>query len=263
MHLVYCFLFILYNLRMSLLVIANWKANPKTITQAKKLAKAVYTYLTKSKKTAVLAVPAPYFAVINNLKSKRILLGAQDISSFSSGPHTGDIPGEILSSFGVRYVIVGHSERRALGEPHSLINQKIIRALNFNITPVVCVGELSREHLDRALSFVKQQIETALVGISRTKITKVVIAYEPVWAISSNNGRQATPEECKEMIVYIRKTIADIYGQTIAKQMRILYGGSVSGKKDATDFAKNGGAQGFLVGRASLDPKSFDAIVSL
>lgn len=248
---------------MSLLVIANWKANPKTQIEAKKLAKAIHQYLVKSKKTAVLAVPAPFFDAIKSLKSKRIILGAQDISSFSTGAHTGETPGEILKSFGVNYVIIGHSERRALGEPHAVVNQKILKALSLGITPVVCIGELSREHLDRALSFVRLQIETALVGISRTKITKVVIAYEPVWAISSNNGRQATPEECNEMIVYIRKTIADIYGQTIAKQIRILYGGSVSGKKDATDFAKHGGAQGFLVGRASLDPSSFSTILSV
>jgi triosephosphate isomerase len=244
------------------LIVGNWKANPKSALEAKKLAQGIHSLLTKAKKTAILAVPTPFFETVKSLKSKRLILAAQDVSNFSVGAHTGEVPAEMLATYGIKYAIVGHSERRAQGEGLEVLNQKLLRLFSANITPILCVGELSREHLDRALSFIKQQIESACVGITRAKITKLVIAYEPVWAIGKDAEREATPEECKEIVIYIRKIIADIYGQPIAKEIQILYGGSVD-QKNAKMFLEHGGVQGLLVGRASLDPKAFSAITSL
>jgi triosephosphate isomerase len=168
----------------------------------------------------------------------------------------------MLYSFGVRYVILGHSERRALGETDDEINKKIRGALASGLRPILCVGEVARDTEHNYFNFIKTELETNLSGVSKNLISKVIIAYEPSWAISSTlNRKDATSLDSREMVIFIRKILSDKFGAE-AGMVRILYGGSVS-DKDAEDFLQNGGVDGLLVGRASLDAKKFGEIVKI
>jgi triosephosphate isomerase len=157
-------------------------------------------------------------------------------------------------------VIVGHSERRALGESNEIVAKKIGACLKHLLTPIVCIGESLRDESGNYFSFVRTQIEEIFKNIPRSALNKIVIAYEPIWAIGKKAVREATPAESEEMAIFIRKVLSNIYDQTSASQMILLYGGSVN-TKNAGEFLKNGGVQGLLVGRESLDAKKFIEII--
>ena len=160
----------------------------------------------------------------------------------------------------MKYVILGHSERRTLGENNNDINKKIKSALSAGLIPVLCVGESLRDENHEYFNLVKNQIEECLSGISKNLISKVIVAYEPVWAISSTiNRKDAIPADSLEMAIFIRKILADKFGKE-SSVVRILYGGSVN-ERDAVEFLKDGGVEGLLVGRASLDAKKFLNII--
>ena len=168
----------------------------------------------------------------------------------------------MLYNLGVRYVILGHSERRALGETDSEINKKIKSSLAAGLVPILCVGENTRDVSHSYFNLVKSQLEECLAGISKNSISKIIIAYEPVWAISSTpNRRDATPDDSREMVIFIRKILSDKFGSEVSST-RIIYGGSVS-DKDAFGFLKDGGVDGLLPGRASLDAKKFIEIIKI
>jgi triosephosphate isomerase len=242
------------------IIIGNWKMNPLTSKEAEKLFSGVMKGITGIKKTEVV-VCSP-FIYIEKLKkiSRKIFLGAQDAFWGEVGAFTGEISGEMLSTLGVKYVILGHSERRGLGESNSDVNKKIKAVLTAGLVPVLCVGENTRDESHAYFNFVKTQIEECLAGVSKNSISKIIIAYEPVWAISSTAERKdATPGDCLEMAIFIRKTLSDKFGPD-AGRTRIIYGGSAN-EKDARDFLQNGGIDGLLPGRASLDAKKFVEIV--
>lgn len=246
------------------IIIGNWKMNPRTEKEAEKLFGNVAKGLNNLKKTQVV-ICAPYI-YLQKLKklSKKISLGAQDAFFGDVGPFTGEISGEMLYNIGVKYIILGHSERRALGETDLLINKKIKGALAAGLTPILCVGEETRDERDPRhgyFNIVKRQVEECLEGVSKNSITKVIIAYEPVWAISSTpNRRDATAVDSKEMVIFIRKILSGITSPETAKSVRIIYGGSVN-EKDAGEFLEFGGADGALPGRASLSADKFIKIV--
>ena len=173
----------------------------------------------------------------------------------------------MLYNSGVRYVILGHSERRSPpaggGEDNNIINKKVKAALLGGLVPILCVGESERDKDHAYFNIVKKQVEECLRGVSKNSISKVIIAYEPVWAISSTpDRRDATPEDSKEMAIFIRKVLSGFSTPEIAKATRIIYGGSVS-EKDAREFLENGGVDGALPGRASLDPNKFSEIIKI
>lgn len=258
-------LFRCYNalmLKMRKMVVANWKMNPMTSKEAEKLFSNVVKGISSIKKTEVVICPP--FIYLEKLKklSRKIVLGAQDAFCEEKGVFTGETSPDMLYSIGVRYVLLGHSERRALGETNELINKKIKAALSAGLVPILCVGESDRDENHGYFNFVKTQIEECLSGVKKDLVSKVIIAYEPVWAISSTVGRRdATSLDCREMVVFIRKTLTDKLGVE-AKMPRILYGGSVD-DKDARDFLQNGGVDGVLVGRTSLDAVKFSEIVKI
>ena len=162
---------------------------------------------------------------------------------------------------GAKYVILGHSERRSRGETDEVVNRKIKAALSAGLRPILCVGELERDENHEYFKVVQSQVAECLSGISKNLISKVVVAYEPVWAISSTPARRdATPENLREMAIFIRKIISNIWSSTI-RLPRVIYGGSVN-EKDAEEFI-SAQVDGLLVGRASLDPKKFAAIVKI
>ena len=259
------------------IIIGNWKMNPSSLRQAEDLFKSTLKAIpNKLKATVVICPPFVYLEPLLNLlkaksKKQKAVLGAQNVSWQENGAHTGEISMEMLKDIGVKYVIVGHSERRAMparphdssgaggGESNLDINKKIKMALSFGITPVLCVGELERDENHEYLSFVKKQIEECLAGVIKSSISKIIIAYEPVWAVGKGSIREASPKEFHEMRIFIKKVLSDKFGAKMVEKVKILYGGSLH-IDDISEFLKED-AGGFLVGRYSLDAKKFSEII--
>jgi len=247
---------------MAKIVVANWKMNP----QSKKEAEILFNDIVKLSKNIkniqiIICPPFPYLFIYKKIKSKKIFLGAQNVVNSVESSHTGEIPPSILSDMGVKYVIVGHSERRLLGENNKIINEKILNSLKFKISPILCIGEKNRDKEGFYLSSIGEQIKECLAGVSRLQMKNIIIAYEPVWAIGKNAIREATTEEFMEIKIFIKKILSDIYGSKIAHSTTIIYGGSVNGE-NVSSFMKDDGADGVLVGRDSLNPKKFNAILN-
>jgi len=242
------------------IICANWKMNPLTLKEAEKLFNDVAKNVSSVRNTEIV-VCAP-FLYLEKLKkiSRNITIGGQDAFSLDTGAFTGEVSALMLYNIGARYVILGHSERRAMGESNADINKKIKSALASGLRPILCVGESVRDIDHDYFNLIKIQLEENLSGISKNFLSKIIIAYEPIWAISTTpNRRDASPDDSREMAIFIRKILFDKFGKE-ASQIRILYGGSV-GEKSTDDFLKNGGVDGLLVGRASLDAKKFTEIV--
>ncbi|MFA6251341.1 MAG: triose-phosphate isomerase [Candidatus Paceibacterota bacterium] len=246
------------------MIVANWKANPQSQKEAEVLFNGVLKGIKNIKNAKIIICPPfPFLDVAKKFKSKKIILGAQDVSENTSGPYTGEVPPEMLTSLGVKYVIAGHSSRRAGGETDQVVNAKILNLLKFKLIPIICIGENNRDHEGAYLSFVENQIKNCLMGVTKAQMKNIILTYEPVWAISSNKTREATKEEFMEMKIFIKKVISDIYDSKIAHSIPILYGGSVS-PINAKSFVEEGKADGLLVGRDSLNAKKFvDILKSL
>jgi triosephosphate isomerase len=189
----------------------------------------------------------------------RLLYGAQDISAAESGAHTGDISGSMLSKLGCTYVLIGHSERRSNHkEDDSLINRKIKSALANELKPILCVGEeLQIRESGTHIQHILDQLRNSLKGFHKPDLKKIVVAYEPVWAIGT--GKTATPEDAQEVCLAIRNELRVIGNDEIADNCRILYGGSVK-SINTLDIMKEPDIDGALVGGASLDPEEFARI---
>ena len=240
------------------LLIANWKLAPENYAKAESLAKATAKSAKTYKKSieTIVCAPSIYLMALSKALKTSLVLGGQTVSSFTDGGHTGDTAASMLRAAGATYCIVGHSEVRAAGVTNTDTNTQIHHLHSAKITPILCVGETERDAQGFYLSSIKDQIEMALAGVSAAQLKKLVIAYEPVWAIGKSAVREATPEECREMIIYIRKIIATLYDIKLATQITVIYGGSVN-EQNADIFLSQGDAQGLLVGRVSTDPKRF------
>jgi len=211
---------------------------------------------------AVICTP---FVMLNTaisaFKGTGVEIGAQNMSQFESGAYTGEVSAAQLVDIGTDYVIIGHSERRELyGETDVSVNNKVIAALETSLIPIVCVGE-SLEQRETGVTFdlVALQIKTALSGVSALALSRVVIAYEPVWAIGT--GKTATPEDAQDVCKAIRKVIAGMYDSPAADAVPILYGGSMN-DKNAFDLLAQPDIDGGLIGGASLKPASFAVIIN-
>ncbi len=238
------------------LLVANWKMNPVHLKEANQL-------FTSTKKTAnalrnVETVVCPPFIFLSNLKSTghRCVVGAQDAFFEPEGSFTGSISYLQLKNLSIKYVILGHSERRAMGETSEMVGQKVKSVLKGMMTPIICVGESVRDEKGSYLEFIKIQIQEALSGLSKNSAKDIVIAYEPLWAIGKTATRQATEKEIFEMTIFIKKVISDLYGMKSVPPTKILYGGSVD-EKNTESILKEGMVDGLLIGRASLDSKKF------
>lgn len=247
---------------MNRVVVANWKMNPPSQKEAEVLFKASHSLIKNTKNTKIIICPPfPFLFIAKNFKNKNVFLGSQNVSSEAEGSYTGEISPKMLKNMGVSYVIVGHTERRQLGDTNEIVNKKILNLLKFKLLPILCVGENKRESDGRYLSFVEEQIKNSLFGIPGSQLKNIIIAYEPVWAIGKNATREATKDEFMEMKIFIKKVISDIYSPKIAHSIIILYGGSVN-PLNTKSFIEDGGALGLLVGRDSINPKKFGAILS-
>lgn len=243
-----------------ILLVANWKAAPENPTLALRLAKATATIAKQKKKklSFVLCVPTVYMSLLGKGVSG-VGLGAQNVAPYTDAPHTGEITASMLKALKVAYCIVGHSERRHEGETDAMTAEKTMYLLDQRITPILCVGERDRDAHGWYLSTIKDQIKAVFEKLSPEKAKKIVLAYEPVWAIGKGALREATPVECREMVLFIRKTLTDLYSAKVANAVRILYGGSVD-EKNAALFISEGEADGLLFGRLSLDAKRVKAL---
>jgi triosephosphate isomerase len=243
-------------------VIANWKMNPQSEKEAEVLFKGTIAVSKNIKNTKIIVCPPfPFLYGLKKFKSKKISLGAQNVSKDMEGSHTGEVSPKMLLNMGVSYVIVGHGECRARGETNKIVNEKILNLLKAKLLPILCVGESTRDRDGFYLSFVGEQVKECLKGVASAQMKNIIIAYEPLWAIGANATREATKEEFMEMKIFIKKVISDIYGSKVVHNVTILYGGSVNGD-NAKSFTDVEVADGLLVGRDSINPKKFSAILN-
>lgn len=231
--------------------------------QAVELAKGVAAGAQKFPQVELaVCPPAVYLEAVGQvLAGSEVGLGAQNMYHEASGAFTGEISAAMLVDVGCRYVILGHSERRhLLGETDEQINRKVLAALSAGLTPIVCVGELLREReAGETGEVIRRQFEGSLAGIAADQMKKIVIAYEPVWAIGT--GKVATPEQAQEVHLDLRKLIATRYNADLAQTVRIQYGGSVK-PSNAGELLSQADIDGALVGGASLKADDFLGIVA-
>lgn len=246
------------------IVAGNWKMN-KTLEEANILASEVKGMVAdevKGNVKVLLCAPFPYLIPIKNLlgSSDRISVAAQNCSEHESGAYTGEVSAPMLKSMGIKYVILGHSERRQyFGEDAKLLAKKVDVALKHDLTPIFCCGEpLEIREKGGHEALVKKQVEESLFHLDETAIQKIVIAYEPVWAIGT--GKTATSQQAQDMHAVIRNHLGLKYGQSVASSISILYGGSV-GAANAKELFSCPDVDGGLVGGASLKSRDFTEII--
>ena len=241
-------------------VIANWKMNPATLKEASSLFSEVKKFGRKYPVNVVICAPYPFLGTISEKVSQNVSVGAQNVSTEKQGAFTGEVSAKMLATTKVSYVIVGHSERRRLGETGEQISKKTLQALSERLTPVICIGEKERDGEGLFFNAIKEALTESLAGVSKVQISKVIIVYEPVWAISTEGKGAMDPHSIQETVIFIRKVLSDKYGKNIATKVRIIYGGSVDGE-NAHDVVTLGGCDGVLVGKASLKVKKFEPIL--
>lgn len=244
------------------IVAGNWKMNT-TLQEGVGLAKDVNEALKHAEVECdvVICVPFTHLAPVNEVIDSKLGLGAENCADHKSGAYTGEVSASMVASTGATYVILGHSERRQYyGETTETLKEKVALALDNNLTPIFCIGEVLEQRENGSyLDVVKSQIEDALFGLSAAEFSKLVLAYEPVWAIGT--GKTATDDQAQEMHAHIRSVIAGKYGKEIADNTSILYGGSCKPSNARALFAKPD-VDGGLIGGASLDAESFMGIVT-
>ncbi len=244
-----------------LIIAGNWKMN-KTVAEALDLVQGLKRDLAGVKEVDVVVCP-PFTALSEVSKvivDGNIRLGAQNMSEHNGGAYTGEIAAGMLKEFSVRYVILGHSERRMYQkESNELIAKKALAALAASIKPIICVGELLAEReAGQTEHIVSHQLRGSLEGISKAQMEEVIIAYEPVWAIGT--GKTATAEQAQEVHAFIRREIAGLYDEAVAKKVRIQYGGSVK-PNNVREILSKPDVDGALVGGASLELRGFTELV--
>ena len=244
-----------------MIIAGNWKMNTRQDSAAA-LARGVVEKVGENPTVEVaLCPPAIYLsAVADAVAGTPIGLGAQNLYAAEDGAYTGEVNASMLTDIGCRYVILGHSERRAiLGETDSMVSDKLHAALAGNLVPIVCVGEtLADREAGHTEKVVETQIRGSLAGLDNVRAAGIVVAYEPVWAIGT--GKTASPEQAEEVHAFLRKLLSEMFGAEIADQIRIQYGGSVK-PGNAKELLGQPNIDGALVGGASLKAEDFIGII--
>lgn len=249
------------NKERKLIIAGNWKMN-KTVAEAVDLVQGLRRELANVKEVDIVVCP-PFTALSEVSKiilDSNIRLGAQNMSEQNGGAYTGEISAGMLKDFSVRYVILGHSERRQYQkESDELISQKAQAAHRASLKPIVCIGEtLAEREAGKTEEVVGRQLRGSLAGLSKEQMVETVLAYEPVWAIGT--GRNATPEQAQEVHAFIRRTLASLFDEAVARRVRVQYGGSVK-SANARELMGQPDVDGALVGGASLEIRSFSDII--
>lgn len=249
---------------MKKLIVANWKMNPLKGIEARRMFAAINKVAAGMKNVeTVVCPPLIFLETLGTLVTTRAcVIGSQDAFWEHAGAYTGQVSPDMVFNTKARYVIVGHSERRAMGETDEIVAKKLKSILQFPLIPILCVGEKLRDPDGGHIKFIRHQLKSSIQGLTPEEIPRLVIAYEPVWAIGNPKG-PCSPAECREVVQVIRQVLADAVGSTFAaKEIQVLYGGSVDAE-NCLSFMTDGLVQGVLVGRASLDPKIFGQIIKL
>jgi triosephosphate isomerase len=243
------------------IIIGNWKMNPSSLVEAKKIASKSRLEAKKAKKTEIIIAPPFIYTIPCSSKSRlsNFSIGAQSVSRDEKGSHTGEVSAGMLKDSGVDYVIVGHSEERERGDTDEIVFKKSINVIQSGMKAVVCIGEKTRDQENGShYDFIKQQIKTILENIPKSDIEKIIIAYEPIWAIGAKEAM--VPDQICEMVIFIRKVVSDIFDSEIAMKLPILYGGSVNANNSA-EIVSAGKVDGLLVGRESLSLENFPQLI--
>ena len=242
-------------------IAGNWKMN-MTATETRKFAEELKRIMPRAKWCdTVICVPACNItAAVKAFKELRISVGAENLYFEEKGAYTGEISAAMLRDLGVKYVIVGHSERRQyFGETDTAVNRKVHAALDAGLSPIICVGESeSQREMGVTQDWIALQVKTALYGVPAERLRRCIIAYEPIWAIGT--GKTATAQQAGEVCTAIRATIRSLYGARVARSVTIQYGGSMN-PKNAQELLAQPDVDGGLIGGASLKPEQFVEII--
>lgn len=243
------------------IVVANWKMNPSTYKEAKALFAATKKAVEKAPNVSVIITPPSIYLrdLASSYKGTKLSFASQNAHYETVGAHTGETSFAQAKDAGAKYALVGHSERRAAGETNEDTGKKVAAAISHKLIPILCVGESQRTKHGEHFGFVKEQLRAGLAETPVSKITRVIIGYEPVWAIGGETTM--SPRDMHEMAIFIRKTIVEIYGD-VGHSMKILYGASV-GEKNALPMLTEAPVRGFIVGHVSVNPERFTALIKL
>lgn len=247
------------------LIVGNWKMYPKNFAEAKQIFILHKKVAAKMKRTKVIVCPPSLFVypLIQGISSaKNIAVGAQNAFWEDEGARTGETSPAALASIGATHVILGHSERRAMGETDNMVALKGAQAIRNKLTVILCVGEHTRDDAGAYFNEVREQLRQSLEGFPKNESKRLIVAYEPIWAIGSKAVRSATPNDFHEMSILIKRHLVEQFGKIAGFKVPILYGGSVD-DRNAEGFLLQGGADGLLVGRVSLDPEKFGEIIRI
>ncbi|HUY05310.1 MAG TPA: triose-phosphate isomerase family protein [Candidatus Paceibacterota bacterium] len=243
-----------------MLIVANWKAYIEDLEKAGKLVAASKKLARATDNRIVLAPPAPFLGAFALKNTSRIAYAAQDVSATTGGAETGETTAQTYAASGATYAIVGHSERRAAGDTNTIVAEKLAHALACDLTPILCIGEKERDHDGQYLAFVREEMTAAFAALTPKERACVVIAYEPLWAIGKTAESAIGPNDLTEMVLYIRKVLSELLPGKSASRALVLYGGSVE-PGNIRDLARATGIDGFLIGHASVDERTFAALV--
>lgn len=237
------------------LIVANWKCNPLTLKEGEELVKRIEEGVDGFSSAEVVICP-PFVFLPFLIQRSQLPFGAQNCFSEDKGPFTGEISVKMLEEVGAKYVIVGHSERRKIfKETNKEINLKLLKVLSSSISPILCIGENREERQSgKTFDILTEQLEKCLLGVSKEDSSKMVLAYEPIWAIGT--GESANISDIGEVRIFIRKFLSDKFGKENCEKIRILYGGSVD-SNNVHSFVTEARMNGVLVGGASLKSDEF------
>ena len=233
-----------------------------TPSEAVELVNTLKSLVVTEEADVVFCVPAiDIIPVVEAAKGSNIQVGAENMYFEEKGAYTGEIAPAMLVDAGVKYVVLGHSERREyFGETNEDVNKKMLKAFEHGITPIMCCGEtLTQREQGVTMDFIRQQVKVGFLNVTADQAKTAVIAYEPIWAIGT--GKTATADQAEEICAVVRKTVADLYDETVADKVRVQYGGSVK-PANVKELMSKPDIDGGLVGGASLDPESFLALVN-
>jgi triosephosphate isomerase len=257
---------------MKKIIVANWKMNPESLERAVELYQSVKKMAVQcGNVTTVICPPSVYVSELVRRSGKfppgrQMQIGVQNVFGERTGAYTGEVSPSMAYSAGARYAIIGHSERRSgksgCAETDEFISAKVFYSLKAELNVILCVGERGRDEHGDYLKTLQAQIEADIPKMQRKNYERLIIAYEPLWAIGKDAVRPATPEESEQIAIFIKKVLAGIMGKTLAMQIPILYGGSVD-VSNAESFLRDGGVRGLLVGRESLDAGAFSKILDI
>lgn len=243
-----------------MLIVANWKAFVEDFARAKKLFATSKKLAKATGVSVVLAPPAPLLGALAVKNKSKVAFAAQDISVTTGGALTGEVTAQAYVAAGASYAIIGHSERRAAGDTDAIVALKLAHALTHGLTPILCVGENERDGEGRYLALVREELTVVMESLAPKERAQIIIAYEPIWAIDKAAENAIKPNDLTEMVLYIRKVLAELLPGKSSQRSLVLYGGSVE-PGDIRDLAASSSVDGFLIGHASVDPHIFSLLV--